>query len=96
MREYVDALRALWTGKPVTYDGTLHKLRGAKMAMIFQDPMSSLHPFYRVGAQLAEAAQVHRKLSKKAARAEAIERRGPAARSSRRTLLACQLEHAAA
>src|SRR5947209_13055549 len=31
MREYVDALRALWTGKPVTYDGTLHKLRGAKM-----------------------------------------------------------------
>jgi peptide/nickel transport system ATP-binding protein len=41
--------------------------------MIFQDPMSSLHPFYRVGAQLAEAAMVHRKLSKSAARAEAIE-----------------------
>jgi 5,10-methylenetetrahydromethanopterin reductase len=31
MREYVDALRALWAGKPVTYEGTLHKLRGAKM-----------------------------------------------------------------
>jgi 5,10-methylenetetrahydromethanopterin reductase len=31
MREYVEALRALWGGKPVTYEGTLHKLRGAKM-----------------------------------------------------------------
>jgi 5,10-methylenetetrahydromethanopterin reductase len=31
MREYVEALRALWAGKPVTYEGTLHKLRGAKM-----------------------------------------------------------------
>ena len=44
-----------------------------KMAMIFQDPMSSLHPFYRIGAQLAEAARVHRNISKAAARAEAIE-----------------------
>src|ERR1700738_2639843 len=32
MREYVDALRALWRGKPVVHDGELHKLRGAKMA----------------------------------------------------------------
>jgi peptide/nickel transport system ATP-binding protein len=54
-------------------DRGVRNLRGAKMAMIFQDPMSSLHPFYRVGAQLAEAAMVHRKLNKAAARAEAIE-----------------------
>jgi peptide/nickel transport system ATP-binding protein len=54
-------------------DAQVRKLRGAKMAMIFQDPMSSLHPFYRVGAQLAEAAMVHRKISKAAARAEAID-----------------------
>jgi peptide/nickel transport system ATP-binding protein len=54
-------------------DNGVRKLRGSKMAMIFQDPMSSLHPFYRVGAQLAEAAMVHRKLNKKAARAEAID-----------------------
>jgi peptide/nickel transport system ATP-binding protein len=54
-------------------DSGVRKLRGSKMAMIFQDPMSSLHPFYRVGAQLSEAARVHRKISKAAARAEAIE-----------------------
>src|SRR5260221_767137 len=41
--------------------------------MIFQDPMSNLHLFYRVGVQLGEAARVHRKISKAAARAEAIE-----------------------
>jgi peptide/nickel transport system ATP-binding protein len=54
-------------------DSTIRKLRGNKMAMIFQDPMSSLHPFYRVGAQLSEAARAHRNISKKAAREEAIE-----------------------
>jgi peptide/nickel transport system ATP-binding protein len=54
-------------------DSGIRKLRGNKMAMIFQDPMSSLHPFYRVGAQLSEAARTHRKISKKAAREEAIE-----------------------
>ena len=54
-------------------DAKVRKLRGSKMAMIFQDPMSSLHPFYRVGAQLSEAARVHRKISKQQARSEAIE-----------------------
>ena len=51
----------------------VRELRGANMAMIFQDPLSSLHPFYTVGAQIAEAYQVHNKVGKKAARAHAAE-----------------------
>jgi peptide/nickel transport system ATP-binding protein len=47
-------------------------LRGSEMGMIFQDPLSSLHPFYSVGAQISEAYLVHTKVSKKDAKAEAI------------------------
>ena len=43
------------------------------MSMIFQDPMSSLHPFYRIGAQLTEAVTAHQKVSKKEARQQAID-----------------------
>jgi len=48
-------------------------LRGSEMAMIFQDPMSSLHPFYRVGDQIIEAILAHRKIGKGAARKETLE-----------------------
>jgi peptide/nickel transport system ATP-binding protein len=48
-------------------------LRGRKMAMIFQDPLSSLHPFYKVGAQIVEAYRLHNDVSKKAARQHAID-----------------------
>jgi peptide/nickel transport system ATP-binding protein len=41
--------------------------------MIFQDPLSSLHPLYRVGKQLAEAVRTHRDVSREAARARAVE-----------------------
>jgi peptide/nickel transport system ATP-binding protein len=51
----------------------LRKIRGNEIAMIFQDPLSSLHPFYKVGTQLIEAIRVHRDLSKKDARARAVE-----------------------
>jgi peptide/nickel transport system ATP-binding protein len=54
-------------------EGEMRKIRGNEIAMIFQDPLSSLHPFYRVGAQLVEAVLVHRKVSKSAARARAVE-----------------------
>ena len=43
------------------------------MAMIFQDALSSLHPYYTVGAQIVEAYRVHNDVSKKLARAHAIE-----------------------
>ena len=49
-------------------------LRGREMAMIFQDPLSSLHPFYTIGKQLVEAVQIKQKgMDKKAARARALE-----------------------
>ena len=53
--------------------GDLQALRGAKVAMVFQDPMSSLHPFYRVGDQITEAIHAHRSIWAKAARAIALE-----------------------
>lgn len=46
----------------------VRKLRGLQMAMIFQDPLSALHPFYTIGAQLIEAVQVHNNISDKEAR----------------------------
>ena len=42
-------------------------IRGAKISMIFQDPMTSLHPFYKVGDQIAEAVLQHQHVSKKEA-----------------------------
>lgn len=48
-------------------------LRGKTVAMIFQDPMSSLHPYYTISNQLGEAYQIHNKVSKKEAKARAIE-----------------------
>jgi peptide/nickel transport system ATP-binding protein len=54
----------------------VRELRGSKMAMIFQDPLSSLHPYYTVGTQIAEAYLIHNKVGKKAARQHAVEMLG--------------------
>jgi peptide/nickel transport system ATP-binding protein len=54
----------------------VRKLRGSKMAMIFQDPLSSMHPFYSVGAQIMEAYRVHHKVSKSVARKHAVDMLG--------------------
>ena len=52
---------------------TVRKLRGKTMAMIFQDPLSAMHPYYTVGAQIVEAYRLHHDVGKKAARKRAVE-----------------------
>jgi peptide/nickel transport system ATP-binding protein len=54
-------------------DAELRRIRGNDIAMIFQDPLSSLHPFYKVGWQLIEAVLTHRDVSRSAARDRAID-----------------------
>jgi peptide/nickel transport system ATP-binding protein len=51
----------------------VRKLRGQKMAMIFQDPLSSMHPFYSIGHQIIEAYRIHNDVSREHARKRAIE-----------------------
>jgi peptide/nickel transport system ATP-binding protein len=51
----------------------VRQLRGSKMAMIFQDPLSALHPYFTVGAQIAEAYLIHNQVGKKAAKERAVE-----------------------
>ncbi|MFL6208160.1 MAG: ABC transporter ATP-binding protein [Pyrinomonadaceae bacterium] len=69
-------------GGEVLFDGVdllklsepkMRAIRGDDIAMIFQDPMTSLNPVYTVGEQIAEALRLHRKLSRKAAKAAAVE-----------------------
>ena len=66
---------ALFDGRDLLQmsDGDLRKIRGKDVAMIFQDPMSSLNPVHRVGAQIREALTTHFDLSAKEADARVIE-----------------------
>ncbi|ARM91646.1 oligopeptide ABC transporter ATP-binding protein (plasmid) [Rhizobium sp. CIAT894] len=66
----------------VSYDGSnilkfseraRRKLRGDRISMIFQEPMSSLNPIYTIGSQIVEAIRVHRRISKRDAEKRALE-----------------------
>jgi len=54
-------------------DEVVRKRRGSTMSMIFQDPLSALHPYYTIGDQIVEGYLVHHKESKKKAKAKAVE-----------------------
>ncbi|MDU8943191.1 dipeptide/oligopeptide/nickel ABC transporter permease/ATP-binding protein [Ovoidimarina sediminis] len=70
------------TGGAAYYDGEdmigapyrrLRDMRGRNVAYIFQDPLATLHPLYRIGDQLVEAIRAHRTIGKAGGRAKAIE-----------------------
>jgi peptide/nickel transport system ATP-binding protein len=66
----------IWLGGKELVSASLDEvrtLRGNRMAMIFQDPLSALHPYFTVGSQIAEAYRIHNDVSKKDARTRAIE-----------------------
>ncbi|MGO4147818.1 ABC transporter ATP-binding protein [Paenarthrobacter sp. YAF11_1] len=70
--------QAMFQGKDLVAipESAMRQLRGRNIGMIFQDPLSALHPFYTVGHQIAEAYLVHNKASKKQARAAAVDMLG--------------------
>jgi peptide/nickel transport system ATP-binding protein len=70
--------RIVFDGKELlgASDEEMRQLRGNDVAMIFQDPLSSLHPFYKIGHQLVEAVRAHRDVSKAQALDRAVEMLG--------------------
>ncbi len=74
----ISAVNAIHEGGEILYDGQdllripeeeMHKLRGDKIAMIFQDPLSSLNPIMRIGKQITEAMLLKNKANRKEGRA---------------------------
>ncbi|MFN2468788.1 MAG: ABC transporter ATP-binding protein [Gaiellaceae bacterium] len=74
-RNTITSGEALWKGRNLLTMSAkeLRDIRGGEIAMIFQDPMTSLNPVHKVGKQLVEAIQLHRDVTKAQARATALD-----------------------
>jgi peptide/nickel transport system ATP-binding protein len=74
-RNTISSGEALFNGRDLLKmpAGELRRIRGNDIAMIFQDPMTSLNPVHTIGKQLREAITLHRSVSKDAARKRALE-----------------------
>ncbi|TNC49868.1 ABC transporter ATP-binding protein [Rubellimicrobium rubrum] len=70
-----DRTRILYAGKDMAHlsPKEIRQLRGNRISMIFQEPMSSLNPVYTIGAQISEGLMLHQKMSRRAAWARAVE-----------------------
>ncbi|KRC95512.1 MULTISPECIES: ABC transporter ATP-binding protein [unclassified Streptomyces] len=67
------SVRVAGTDVLTASDEELRRLRGGGAAMVFQDPLSSLDPYHAIGDQIAEVHRVHARVSRRAARARAVE-----------------------
>ncbi|MFE7935067.1 dipeptide ABC transporter ATP-binding protein [Streptomyces sp. NPDC057456] len=67
------SVRVAGTDVRTASDEELRRLRGGRAAMVFQDPLSSLDPYYAIGDQIAEVYRVHTRVSRRAARARAVQ-----------------------
>ena len=74
----VESGEVLWKGRDLLKmpESELRQIRGKEIAMIFQDPMTSLNPVHTIGRQIGEVVRVHQGISKKAARVRAVETLG--------------------
>jgi peptide/nickel transport system ATP-binding protein len=72
---FIEGGEALFGGRDLFQlpESQMRAIRGNDISMIFQEPMTSLNPVYTVGAQIIEAIRLHRSVSRRAAKARAIE-----------------------
>ena len=72
---FIEGGSAVFRGKNLfeLSEAEMRRIRGNDISMIFQEPMTSLNPVYTVGTQIVEAIRLHQKVSRKAAKARAIE-----------------------
>jgi oligopeptide/dipeptide ABC transporter ATP-binding protein len=72
---FIEGGEALFEGRDLLQlrESEMRSLRGNEISMIFQEPMTSLNPVYTVGSQIVEAIRIHQNVSRRAAKARAIE-----------------------